>query len=281
MDLQKWTQVPQYFCALFLPSCDKFLMHLCDFSTANKQSLVPFMWPNKLPYCSSSSVCHLKKKLIHRNLCNFCTWGGVLRILVAYIIVILFMRSRWQELSCYCICSCIDWRVPFLSATVCWNKWCSLLFIINIPWCWYYKWCFSELICWNNQLWRGTCCFKFNGYARAKKTFDRKLSWNGTRNVPYSMWYQLPPWWRCCPQLVNCWNSFVHFHFCHWRWTSYRYHYTRAEQCSYTIKSYGLQLHCTLVETKGRSLEEIEMSLSPATPGKREWNMLIHSVMWQ
>jgi len=94
---------------------------------------------------------------------------------------------------------------------------------------------------------RGTCCFKFNGYARAKKTFDRKLSWNGThyvafsyvlsqsidtvitifyasaesafnlffvlsagtRNVPYSMWYQLPPWWRSCPQLVNCWNSFV------------------------------------------------------------------------
>ncbi|KAK8459745.1 hypothetical protein SEVIR_2G204200v4 [Setaria viridis] len=70
----------------------------------------------------------------------------------------------------------------------------------------------------------------------------------------------------------------------------YRYHYTRAEQCSYTVKSYGLQLHCTLVyagfggvslltalfaynfivETKGRSLEEIEMSMSPATPGKRE-----------
>ena len=23
------------------------------------------------------------------------------------------------------------------------------------------------------------------------------------------MWYQLPPWWRSCPQLVNCWNSFV------------------------------------------------------------------------
>ena len=127
---------------------------LCDFSTTNKQALFLLCGQISFPIAHPLLCATWKKKLIHRNLCNFCTWGGVLRILVAYIIVILFMRSRWQELSCYCICSCIDWRVPFLSATVCWNKWCSLLFIINIPWCWYYKWCFSELICWNNQLWR-------------------------------------------------------------------------------------------------------------------------------
>ncbi|XP_062193551.1 probable plastidic glucose transporter 1 [Phragmites australis] len=29
-------------------------------------------------------------------------------------------------------------------------------------------------------------------------------------------------------------------------WASYRYRYTRAEQCSDTLKSYWLQLHCTL-----------------------------------
>jgi hypothetical protein len=28
-------------------------------------------------------------------------------------------------------------------------------------------------------LFRGTSCFKFDGQARAKETFDRKLPWNG------------------------------------------------------------------------------------------------------
>ncbi|XP_062198895.1 probable plastidic glucose transporter 1 isoform X2 [Phragmites australis] len=46
--------------------------------------------------------------------------------------------------------------------------------------------------------------------------------------------------------LIGSYLGMVHFYFFPWCWASYRYHYTRAEQCSDTVKSYGLQLYCTL-----------------------------------
>ncbi|CAN6210623.1 unnamed protein product [Urochloa humidicola] len=55
--------------------------------------------------------------------------------------------------------------------------------------------------------------------------------------------------------LIGSYLGMVHFHFCPWCRASYRYHYTRAEQCLYTVKSYGLQLHCTLdMQFSGRTI---------------------------
>ncbi|XP_020396567.1 probable plastidic glucose transporter 1 isoform X2 [Zea mays] len=86
----------------------------------------------------------------------------------------------------------------------------------------------------------------------------RGLGWFGDKGIGGD------PWRRKSIAIQNCCSSLaegllrtfcgnytcgflnVHFYFCNWCWTSYRYHYTRAQQCSDTLKSYGLQFHCAL-----------------------------------